>query len=196
MSETSLVSLEMYLYGERAGQTVTLDHKYHFVEGKLVIEGSDTEVNNLKNFLMLNWLVAPAGHPLLGDYYGQRTLSTVSGGSDLPGEAPGDVQSGIQPSGSGDTPPENTLDGKTGDDPAAGAAGGNPLGDGQQPPMTPAVERLLKLLKLLNPEDDTHWTRDGLPSLKAMETFGATGVTRADVNAVAPGFTRATATKE
>lgn len=57
--------------------------------------------------------------------------------------------------------------------------------------------KLAAAIAQLDPKDDSHWTGDGKPAMKAVETFyGASDITRADVSAAAPGLTRATATKQ
>ena len=75
---------------------------------------------------------------------------------------------------------------------------GSPL-DGQPAVLTdpvkePTVELNTKLQKAvlgLDPADDTNWTKDGKPAMTAVEKlYGSAGITRADVEAVAPGHTR------
>lgn len=92
-------------------------------------------------------------------------------------------------------------------DPTGGAAGSVPERDGHEKPgaepkggapvtepSPPVVanEKVAAALAKLDPADDSHWTEAGLPSLEAIEQAmgGATGVTRADVEGVKPGFTR------
>ncbi len=51
--------------------------------------------------------------------------------------------------------------------------------------------KLQKAVLGLDPADDTHWTKDGKPAMTAVEKlYGSAGITRADVEAVAPGHTR------
>ena len=51
--------------------------------------------------------------------------------------------------------------------------------------------KLQKAVLGLDPTDDTHWTKDGKPAMTAVEKlYGSAGITRADVEAVAPGYTR------
>ena len=63
-----------------------------------------------------------------------------------------------------------------------------------QPVKEPTVELNTKLQKAvlgLDPADDTNWTKDGKPAMTAVEKlYGSAGITRADVEAVAPGHTR------
>lgn len=56
--------------------------------------------------------------------------------------------------------------------------------------------KLEKALAKLDPENDDHWTKDGLPALAAVESFyGSAGVKRADVTAAAPALRRNNAPK-
>lgn len=85
----------------------------------------------------------------------------------------------------GDLPPngEGTAPGQDSD-----AGERAPEGDGQAPQLN---EKLQKAVLGLDPEDDSHWTKDGKPAMTAAEKlYGSSGLTRADVEAAAPGFTR------
>ena len=55
--------------------------------------------------------------------------------------------------------------------------------------------KLTKAINSLDPENDDHWTKAGLPKLDAVElAYGRAGVTRADVEEISSGFTRDLAT--
>lgn len=45
----------------------------------------------------------------------------------------------------------------------------------------------------LDPNDDGHWTAQGLPSIEAVADLAGEKVTRAQIDAVAPGYNRAAA---
>lgn len=52
-------------------------------------------------------------------------------------------------------------------------------------------EKLLAAVMKLDPANDEHWTQGGDPAISAIEVlYGSAGVKRADIKAVAPGFTR------
>jgi hypothetical protein len=51
-------------------------------------------------------------------------------------------------------------------------------------------------LQKLDPTNDAHWTADGLPRMDALEAVGLKGVTRGQVTAEAPTFTRFNTTLE
>lgn len=73
--------------------------------------------------------------------------------------------------------------GAAGGGPGAGAAGDGP-GDARKAELTAALHRL-------DPMEDEHWTQDGRPRIDAVEAIsGMTGVSRAEVDAAKPNFTR------
>lgn len=45
-------------------------------------------------------------------------------------------------------------------------------------------------LKMLNPDEDAHWTKDGLPDLNALKEITGKKISRKDVEKEAEGFTR------
>lgn len=52
-------------------------------------------------------------------------------------------------------------------------------------------ERLAAALRQLDPENDDHWTKLGKPTMSAVEQFyGSAAVTRDEVEAAIPGFSR------
>lgn len=70
------------------------------------------------------------------------------------------------------------------------------------PPSTPAPaavdatrnNQILETLKLLDPSDDAHWTKDGSPNINVLvETLGFK-MTKAELTALAPDFKRPAAT--
>ena len=76
-----------------------------------------------------------------------------------------------------------------------GSAGSVPDGDGREDSRDDWNKendnRLLKAVKSLDPKNDEHWTSHGTPAVAAVEqAFGKAGVKRADVERVAPGYTR------
>lgn len=52
-------------------------------------------------------------------------------------------------------------------------------------------KKLKEILLLLDPKDDSHWTKAGIPLLSVVEqALGETGIVRADLEAALPGFDR------
>jgi hypothetical protein len=76
-----------------------------------------------------------------------------------------------------------------------GEAGGIPVGDGQQDSgydgKAQAQTRLLQAVMSLDKNNDEHWTAEGRPRMDAVEAaYGSSGVSRTEVERVAPGFVR------
>ena len=162
---STIIQTTFVLTGALAGRTIRLGSQpYAFEKGRLTVTAPAEEVALHARFLERNWQAYPEGHPAL---------------KDVPEGQP--VSSDVQPNVGGTE------------------AGGVPDGDGQQAVLTdpvkePTVELNTKLQKsvlALDPADETHWTKDGKPAMTAVEKlYGSAGITRADVEAVAPGHTR------
>jgi hypothetical protein len=56
-----------------------------------------------------------------------------------------------------------------------------------------APTTVAEALKALDPENDMHWTARGVPSVDAVSAMLARGVTRSEIEAVAPDLTRTVA---
>lgn len=54
-------------------------------------------------------------------------------------------------------------------------------------------DKIRAALEALDPQRDEDWTTSGLPAMSAVQALAGEGVTRAMVTAIAPDFTRATA---
>lgn len=79
-------------------------------------------------------------------------------------------------------------------DAAAEAARLAAAGAGKGDPLAEVNTKLKKAVAKLDPANDDHWTREGLPAMKAVEAFyGSADITRADVEAVAKGLHRSNA---
>lgn len=63
-------------------------------------------------------------------------------------------------------------------------------GGGEKEPETLTLEAAIKTL---DPDDDAHWTKSGLPDLNVLKELTGDAVKRQDVEDVAPDFTRDTA---
>lgn len=171
---SAIIQTTFVLTGPLAGRTIRLgSQSYTFEEGRLTITAPAEEVAMHARFLERNWQAYPEGHPALKEGPdGQRDLQEAGDAAPVSG---GDVEA------------------------EARKAGGAPDGDGQpaartDPVKEPTVKLNTKLQKAvlgLDPADDTHWTKDGKPAITAVEKlYGSAGITRADVESVAPGHTR------
>lgn len=104
------------------------------------------------------------------------------------------VPSGVRPVGSGPAKGAAPVSGQSAGD-TTGPAGSLSGGDGHQHSGDDGAAefsgRLRKAVESLDAENDEHWTADGRPRVDAVEkAYGKAGVTRADVERVAPGLTR------
>lgn len=66
-------------------------------------------------------------------------------------------------------------------------------GGGEQAPIEAKIETVADALQALDPANDEHWTSRGVPSIEAMTKMLGRAVTRAEIEAVAPDFTRSVA---
>lgn len=193
---STIVQTTFVLTGALAGRTIRLGSQpYAFEKGRLTITAPAEDVARHARFLERNWQAYPEGHPALeGQTYGQREVQT---NAQQDGQPP--VSSDVQPNGGGTEAGGEANNGAGATDPEAGQARSVPGGDGQQAQLNPAGDppppevntKLQKAVQSLDPADDNHWTRDGKPAMSAVEKlYGSAGITRADVDAVAPGWTR------
>ncbi|WVW77395.1 hypothetical protein Bhz59_00009 [Stenotrophomonas phage vB_SmaS_Bhz59] len=208
---SALIQTIFILVGALAGKTVKLG-KFQFTDGQLTVNATPEETALLARALERNWQAYPKGHPALKSTKqepsddGKRDLPPGPTGSD--GDA--DVQGGVQPEGAGPEAGGEAGEGGGHAGPEAGEAAELAQGDGQPAGVSEAAAdakkddepkaevnvKLQKAIKKLDPKDDTHWTAAGLPAMSAVEGFyGAADITRADVEAAAPGYTRAVASK-
>ena len=198
---STIIQTTFVLTGALAGRTIRLGSQpYAFEKGRLTITAPAEEVALHARFLERNWQAYPEGHPALKEVPdGQRDLQEGSqpDGQQPDGQQP--VHSDVQPNGGGTEAGDAAPVSGGGVEAEAGQAGGVPDGDGQPAVLTdpvkePTVELNTKLQKAvlgLDPADDTHWTKDGKPAMTAVEKlYGSAGITRADVEAGAPGHTR------
>ncbi len=112
---------------------------------------------------------------------GTSQVSTAHGqdpGAGAPGDA-GTVPGGDGLPDAGATDPQQTP-GPDGD-----------AGQGQQTPPPLTDSRLKAAVMALDPANDEHWTGQGLPAMSAVEAaYGSADITRNDVEAECPGWTR------
>lgn len=185
------------LTGAMAGRTITLGTRafpYSFTHGKLHMTGPAEEVALHARFLERNWQAYPEGHPNLKRVKnGQRNVSSKTVKNQQP------VVSGdIQPNGKGIEARESEINGSGSGEDSTGESRSVPAGNGQSAELSEAEtvkievnQKLLKAVQGLDAGEDANWTRDGRPAMAAVErAYGASDVTRADIEAVSPGYTR------
>lgn len=184
---SSQITLIFILVGFYAGKTVSLG-KYRFVDGKCTITATPEQMALHARALERNWQAFPQGDSRIEEFgHEQRDLhknTKPDGKHTVPGD-------GV-PGGEGSAPGEGSADG--GGDASANAGGSNvqTAGNGSAEELKPLVnDKLARAVAALDPKDDTHWTADGRPAMVAVQQFyGATDITRADVEAAAPNVRR------
>lgn len=216
----SHVQTTFHLTGKLAGKTIKLGSlPYAFQDGVMVLVAPVDDMAMHARFLERNWQAYPEGHPALQAQEKTDGVSDLSTAAQPDSQPP--VQRDLQPNGAGPAAGEPNADGGGG---AAGSAtgeagsvsdgngqpaslteggadtgtetGGQGEGAGGQEPGPLLNEKLQRAVFGLDPANDAHWTRDGKPALVAVtELYGATDVTRAQVEEVAPGYTRSVAKK-
>ena len=181
---SSIIQTTFVLTGPLAGKTINLGSQpYRFQLGKCQIVAPFEQMALHARFLERNWEAYPEGHEALKEKTdGQRDIQAAGSPA---------VLSDLQPEGAGAPSGEQPQDdlgtaapGDTGNE----AGGLEPQGDGQAPELN---TKLQKAVLSLDPVQDSHWTREGKPAMTAVgQLYGSTGITRAEVEAVAPGWTR------
>ncbi len=190
---STIIQTTFVLTGPLAGRTIRLGSQpYPFDNGRLTITAPAEEVALHARFLERNWQAYPEGHPALKEVFnGQRDLQE---GHQPDGQPP--VHGDVQPNGGWTEAGQQGPDKGTGAaENTSGGSGSVPSGDGQpegvREPVAEVNTKLQRAVLGLDPADDAHWTKDGKPAMTAVEKlYGATDITRADVEAVAPGFNR------
>lgn len=182
-----LIETTFHLTGANKGRTVRLGSKkqYHFVDGKMTASLNAVDTALVSRFLQRNWQAYPEGHPALKvrQKNGQRNISKTTKSN-----SKSDVQSGDQSEGKGTDASLDTDDGEGAVDSKNGPAGLFSAGDGQAPELN---KKLLRAVESLDQANDKHWTPGGKPDISTVtKLYGATDVTRADIEDVAPGFVR------
>ena len=195
INENSLpTQCKFILTGPLEGKTISLgsNHQYNFVHGELEIVTTQAEMMLYARFLERNWQAYPEGHPIFGDGNGKRNISPKKSEGKQPS-----VPSNIQSEGEGIKASFNPNDSDGTDTSSSGTAGSVSEGHRQSESLVKELDKkLLRAVKSLQAGVDEHWTRDGKPMISAIaRAYGSTDVTRASIEAVAPGYTRETALK-
>lgn len=191
-----IITRRLTLVGALEGQTVALKvgtKEYSFIDGSMEVTGPSGDIDNLGKYLRRCFQAYPDPSRELDDARAALKEEEGDAAEDQAPEAgPGDEHPGgadDDAGGAGAEPTEqqDADNGGGAGEPEAGEAGaGDADGDGQSP--------IVEALKRLDPADDEHWTADGKPKMSAIEALmGRADITRAQVDAAAPGFSRATA---
>jgi hypothetical protein len=196
---STLLETKFVLIGPYFGKTINLGSlPWRFVNGACTVTANVGDTAMTARFLERNWQAYPENHPAVKEFLdGQRNLQTAKVEDSQP-----QVPSDLQPKGGGTDAGDPTNSGEG----SAGAETGStellPDGSGQASQLVPAPKpfieptaevniKLFNAVKMLDPTNNDHWTKEGKPAVTAVATFyGATDVTRADIDAAYPGFTR------
>lgn len=205
----SIQQRQIVLTGARKGMTGELG-QFQVVEGVIKLQGGDEDLLGWTRYIEMMWQGYPMGDPRI-----EEAQAAIDAANQESSDGKRDVQAGsVQSDGKSDL---QGLAQHVGGQPSAGdgaPVGGQPsgasagtadaagaLGNGQQAqlsengkkpdPEVPTDERLKKALGLLDPAINEHWTMAGQPAIAAVEQFyGSGNVTRADIEAIAPGWRR------
>lgn len=157
------------LTGGRQGQTLSWQGKFSFVDGMCTIRAGREQMSNIRRYLAANLQAKETKHD----------ASQPQQRSSGPADAQGAGQHAVQGGGAAAAealPPR----------PGATQEGG--------PQDDPVLSKIRLALLQMDGQDDDLWTKDGLPKLSAVEKLAGTGaVTRAQLQAASPGFTRQSA---
>lgn len=188
-----ITTRKLSLVGDLDGQTVTLragGSEYEFIDGSLEVTGPSADVDNLSKYLQRCWQAYPDPSRELDEARAaiERGTDAAEADEDEPKAGDGDPGGTENNEGGAGDPapePEGTDEGDSDAQPEPGAAEPGRPGEGDgQSPINQALSRL-------DPEDDEAWTADGKPKMSAIEAaMGRSDVTRAQVDAAAPGFDR------
>jgi len=190
-----MADLRVYLEltGARTGQTCVLG-KYQFVKGRTVVSGEGRKVASAVKFLGRVYAAFPTGSRELAARQAQEKAAATSTPQEVAnGDAPVDEAAAGRQSAEvlGDLQP----DGAAADGAAADGGGDAPAAAdsaehgalGYRHPDT----RLREAILTLDKANDELWTAEGRPRLDALTKLpGMAGVTRRDVDRVAPEVVR------
>jgi hypothetical protein len=200
----STLKRTLVLTGPLAGKTMVLGTgklsklQFQFTKGRCTIQGSEKDVEGVTKYLGRCYKAYPEGslelralqEPQGGEADGKSNLQagSESGQSE---KVPGQVQSG----GEGITQIPS-VDGEGNVTSDQGETGTVPSGDGQPDsgvstsPNGVESQPLYKAIMTLDPLNDEHWNKAGLPRVDVLEGMIGPDATRKNNEAVAPGYNR------
>jgi hypothetical protein len=178
-----VVTATFVLTGPFTGKSCVLNG-FRFVGGRAKFVGREEEVAGLATYFWRSY------QAYWEDTHGKRHIPPEARGGEAARLLFGDGSDG-------ESPPE--VHGDDGSGAAPAAAGGEglvPEGSGQEDPGVhagedPQLTRIKEAVGSLDPKNDEHWTRAGLPSITAVEEkLGSGDVNREMIARAAPGFNR------
>lgn len=179
--------MKLILTGHYAGKTVVLNgHK--FVDGELELTGDISKLGNLINYFR-SYSAFLSGSDELANAQARDKENANGSGSDM-GE--GRTDTGGASADVTGSEEESEWEGHDGADSGSGGHGaeGDGVPEGRES-RDPQVLKIIDAIKGLDPEVDEFWTAGGLPAVKAIEqSSGIIGVTRKEIEAAMPEYTR------
>jgi len=197
---TQLMQREFFLFGANKGKTMNIG-THEFFSGRCLVQTSAESMGHIANYLK-SYSAFPKGSPEYDEAIkkeeenGIRSEVDKSDGQGTPEEVPSTDES----SGEGAST-EEADDSPSDADTPQGEEGVRTEGDGHEDsgipnqPVQPDTGlldvELKRAVMALDPDNNAHWTADGLPHLTIIEeAYGSTGITRQDVEIAAPGWNR------
>ncbi|MFA5702899.1 MAG: hypothetical protein WC982_05200 [Advenella sp.] len=180
------------LVGPHTGKTLTVNG-HPFVEGRYSFTGPAHQIASLTNiFRRYSALPEAEAQAFQIEYIkANGTEEERKAVADFEArQSDGDSflipQTGGEQTGGEQTDGEQTDGEQTGGEQTDGEQTGGEQAGGERPTLGEAIG-------MLDPEDSDHWTSNNLPSLDKLSELTGKKVGRADVDAVAEGYTRAKA---
>lgn len=158
------------MVGPHAGKTVQF-RDYHFVNGRFTFDGSSSEAESLARILR-QWGAFPEADA--------KTLTAPPADVGRDGNL-GPASEASEEQTEPESQTEAAEEQEAAPEPATAA------------PETSAALDLAEAIGTLDPANTDHWTSNNLPAVDHLSDLTGGKVTRADVEAVAPGYTRAKA---
>ena len=215
-------TVTLVLHGHFAGKTINLKGT-KFINGKVTLQGSENDVDNLSRFLRKNWQAYPEG--VTPPYYAElehaeklkkeadRLRERRENGADSDDQGDRNRESTeLAGSRSGTAGPKPETVSSEHESGADGVEGGDSehlsSGDGHEDSRVSSTstkfedssssqvngEKLLSAMEKLDRSVDGHWTATGRPRIEVVEQFyGKAGLVRRDLDAVWPELNRLTA---
>lgn len=169
-----IVTVMLEIQGPKAGESFVTANGYQFKEGRMELEGTASDVEGIMKYMETCY----QAYPVKEEDSGKRNVSEKVVEDEQP-----EVQPEVQQD-TGQDPSEEAGEGEGSDEAEAGDSGVRAEGDGDS-------SRLVSVIHDLDPRNESHWTKSGMPSLAAVRMLsGDESVTREDIERAAPGHCR------
>lgn len=177
-----MASVKLICHGHYAKKNVVL-RGIKFTNGQAELPGTYAQNEGIITYMGRVYQAYPEGmSPEEGAHNASQVPATAIG------HTPKEIPGAGEPTRPRLTAQE-TNDGEGDGGPTGGGTGNLSTGDGQEDPRL--YTRLVGALNTLDPKNDDHWTQKGLPSIQAVEqALGGGQVTRKEIEAAIPGFSR------